>query len=68
VRDVEDGFIEQRLRRQSRRGEEKLLVRMEPAVYSGKDRRPAVVDGEVRMSANCVRREDVGRLVGAGGS
>ena len=64
VRNVEDGLIEQVLRRESRRREEKLLVWMKAAVYSGKDGRPAVVETDMRVSPDCVRHEDMTQLVG----
>jgi hypothetical protein len=37
---------------------------MEPAVDSGKDRRPAVVESEVGVGPDRVRHENVGGLVG----
>ncbi len=63
MRDVQDRFVHERLRRQSRRGKKKLPVRMYPAIDSGINRGPAVVETEVRVSSDRVRHENVAGLV-----
>ena len=64
VRNIENRLIQQRLGREPRRGKEKLLLRVKPAVYSGIDRWPAVVEPEVRVSPHRIRHQHVGGLMG----
>ena len=63
VRNVEDRFVERCLRRQSGRGEQKLLVRRYMGIDPRKDRRPKLVEPEGRMASDRHRRGDVSRLV-----
>ncbi len=63
VRDIQNRFVQECLRGESSRGKEKLLLRMDPAVYPGIDRRPAVVETEVRVSSDRVRHENMPGLV-----
>jgi len=63
VRNVEDRFVERRLRGQSGRGEQKLLVRRYMGIDPREDRGPKGVESEARMSADGHRGDDVSGLV-----
>ena len=63
MRNVEDRFVERCLRRQSGRGEQKLLVRCDMGIDPGEDRRPKGVESEARMPADGHRGDDVSGLV-----
>jgi len=63
VRDVEDRFVDQRLRGQPRRGENELLVRVLVAVDSRKNGGSAVVESLVGMEPHHQGADDVRALV-----
>lgn len=64
VGDVENRFIDQRLRRQSSGGEKELFVRVSLAVDSGVYGGPPFVESYVRVKAEGERGEEVRAFVG----